>query len=59
LRLLALEADATNAGQTEERLPDWVGVPRGACPRREGNDRTAKARRRLGGDYRILEDDPR
>src|SRR5882672_3236020 len=55
LRLLALEADAADAGQTEERLPNRVGVPRGACPRRERNHRTAKARRRLGGDDRILE----
>src|SRR4030088_2065426 len=35
LRLLALEADAADAGQTEERLPNWVGVPRGACSGRE------------------------
>jgi hypothetical protein len=27
LRLLALEADAADAGQTEERLPNRVGVP--------------------------------
>ena len=44
LRLLALEADAADAGQTEERLPNRVGVPRGACARRERN-RTSKARR--------------
>src|ERR1700726_3220253 len=55
LRLLAFEADAADAGQTEERLPNRVGVPRGACARRERDDRTAKARRRLGGDHRILE----
>ena len=57
LRLLALEADAADAGQAEERLPDRVGVPRGACARRERNDRTSKARRRFGGDHRILEHD--
>src|ERR1700730_4658626 len=57
LRLLALEADAADAGQTEERLPNWVGVPRGACSRRKRNDRTSKARGRLGGDHRILEHD--
>ena len=34
LRLLALEADAADAGQTEERLPNRVGVPCGACSRR-------------------------
>jgi hypothetical protein len=28
------------------------------APRRERNDRTSKARRRLGGDHRILEHDP-
>ena len=57
LGLLALEADAADAGQTEERLPDWVGMPRGACARRERNDRASKTRRRLGGDHRILEHD--
>src|SRR5277367_4144351 len=57
LRLLALEADAADAGQTEERLPNRVGVPRGACSRRERNDRASKTRRRLGGDHRILKHD--
>jgi hypothetical protein len=57
LRLLAFEADAADAGQTEERLPNRVGVPRRACTRRERNDRTSKARRRLGSDHRILEHD--
>ena len=54
LRLLAFEADAADAGQTEERLPNRVGVPRGACSRRERNDRASKTRGRLGGDHRIL-----
>ena len=44
LRLLALEADAADAGQTEERLPNRVGVPRGACSRRERNDRHTSLR---------------
>src|SRR5271155_5385506 len=57
LRLLALEADAADAGQTEERLPHRVGVPRGAGARREGNHRTSKTRRCLSGDHRILEHD--
>src|SRR5437764_8090049 len=57
LRLLALEADAADAGQTEERLPNRVGMPRSACSRRESNDRASKTRRRLGGYYRILEHD--
>src|SRR6185437_10996918 len=57
LRLLALEADAADAGQAEERLPNRVRVPRGACARCERDDRTSKARRRLGGDHRILEHD--
>src|SRR5580704_12943495 len=34
------EAYAADAGQTEERLPNRVGVPRGACARRERHDRT-------------------
>jgi len=59
LRLLALEADPAHAGQTEERLPDRVGVPSGACARCKCNDRTSQARRRLGGDYRILEHNAR
>src|SRR6202171_4903617 len=44
LRLLALEADAADAGQTEECLPNRVGVPCGASARGERNDRTSKAR---------------
>jgi hypothetical protein len=55
LRLLALETDAANAGQTEERLPNRVRVPRGARAGRERNDGTSKARWRLGGNHRILE----
>jgi hypothetical protein len=35
LRLFAPETDAADAGQTEKRLPNRVGVPRGACARRE------------------------
>src|SRR5262249_16683714 len=57
LRLLALEADAADAGQTEERLTNRVGVPRGACSRRERNNRASETRGRLGGDHRILEHD--
>jgi hypothetical protein len=55
LRLLALETDAANAGQTEERLPNRVRVPRGARAGRERNDGTSKARWRLGRNHRILE----
>ena len=57
LRFLALEADAANAGQTEKRLTNRVGVPRGARARRERNNRTPKTRWRFGGDHRILEHD--
>ena len=37
------QSRAADTGQTEERLP--TGVPRGACARRERNDRTFKALR--------------
>src|SRR5215471_13848551 len=57
LRILALEADAAYARQTEKRLTHRVGVPRGARAWCKRNDRTTKARRRLGGDHRILEHD--
>src|ERR1700731_473495 len=58
LRLLALEADAADPGQTKQRLPDRMGGPGGARARRERHDRPAEARRRFGGDDRILEHDP-
>ena len=54
LGLLPLEADAANAGQTEERLSNRVGVPGGAGAWRERNYRAAKTRGCLGGDNRIL-----
>src|SRR5271168_1588096 len=38
LGLLALETDAADAGQIKERLPDRVGMPRGACARGERNN---------------------
>ena len=38
LRLFALETDAADTGQTEERLPNRMRVPRGAGARRERND---------------------
>jgi hypothetical protein len=56
LWLLALEADTANAGQTEERLSNRMRMPRRARTWRERDDRTTKARRRLSGDHRILED---
>src|SRR5438876_8946979 len=50
LRLLALETDPADTRQTEERLPNWMGMPRGARARCKRNNRTSQARRRLGGD---------
>ena len=58
LRPLAHEADAADAGQTEERLANRVGVPCGACARRECNNRTTKARRRFRGDHRAWNTTP-
>jgi hypothetical protein len=49
LGLLALEADAADAGQTEERLPDWVSMPSGACARR-GAIKVDEEQRNVSGD---------
>src|SRR5947207_394897 len=57
LRLLALEADAADPRQAIERLPDRVGVPGGAGPRGEGDDRAAETRWRVRGDHRVLKHD--
>jgi hypothetical protein len=59
LRLLALEADAPDARQAKQRLADRVRVPGGARAWGKRHHRSAHARRRIGGDHRILEDGAR
>src|ERR1700722_6343378 len=58
LRRLALQAKPADTAETIEHLADRMAVPGGARARREGHDRGAHARRRLGDDHLVLPDHP-